>query len=230
MATTEVPAPVRIRRAALQLFAAQGYAATGIREIAEVAEIPTSLLYHYRRSKEEILRDLILDGLARHLESSAQALPLARNPEEGIRVMVAVHVLVPLRNPDMARIMESEVRSLSAASQEVVGTRRAQGDERWERLLRDGVDAGVFSVADHRFTRRLLRRMCTGIWLWYSPGHPMPVDEVITQLSDHALGAVRARRGGHDVRGADLAHPGVDVLLDIVDAAHRDEVEVRPAG
>ena len=40
MATREAPAPVRIRRAALRLFAAQGFYATGIREIAEAAGIP----------------------------------------------------------------------------------------------------------------------------------------------------------------------------------------------
>src|SRR5215472_2111987 len=146
MVTREAPAPVRIRQAALSLFAARGFDGTGIRDIAVAAGIPTSLLYHYRRSKEEILRDLVVDGLSRHLESSRRALELARTPEEGLRTMISVHVLVPMSNPDMARVLESEVRALSPASQAEHMALRAEGDERWEGVLDAGVAAGVFTA------------------------------------------------------------------------------------
>ncbi|MBO0702320.1 MAG: TetR family transcriptional regulator [Candidatus Dormibacteraeota bacterium] len=230
MASRDLPAPIRIRHAALQLFAARGFDATGIREIAEVAAIPTSLLYHYRRSKEEILRDLILEGLARHLESSRRALDLAESPEEGIRTMVGIHVLVPIRNPEMARIMESEVRALGPASQELVRVKRVEGDQRWQSVLRDGLAAGIFTVPEPRFAGRLLRRLCTGIGVWYTPGEPMAVDELITRLSDHALALVRARRDGTDVRGDDLVHPTIGQLQAIVDGAHSEDLDERVAG
>jgi AcrR family transcriptional regulator len=230
MVTPEAPVPVRIRHAALRLFAARGFDATGIREIAETASIPTSLLYHYRRSKEEILRDLIVEGLSRHLESSRLAIELARTPEEEIRALVAVHILVPLRNPEMARIMETEVRALTAASQELVRAKRSEGDQRWESVLRDGDVAGVFTVPDLRLARRLLRRMCTGISLWYVPGDAMTVDELVVRLSDHALAFVRARRDGAEVRGDAIAHPSVGDVQAIVDAAHRDDIDTRPPG
>ena len=222
--TTEVPVPARIRRAALTLFAARGFDATGIREIAEAAAIPTSLLYHYRRSKEEILRDLMLEGLSRHLESSRRAVDLARSPEEALRAMVAVHVLVPVRNPEMARLMESEVRSLSPASQQAVGQRRVEGDARWESVLRSGVDRGVFEVPDIRLGRRLLRRLCTGVWLWYAPESGPPVEEVVAAITDHALAFVRAARDGRPIRGDDVTDPAVEAVREIVDTAHRDEL------
>lgn len=229
MVTPDAPAPVRIRHAALRLFAERGFDATGIREIAETASIPTSLLYHYRRSKEEILRDLLVEGLSRHLESSRLALELARDPEEGIRAMVAVHVLVPLRNPEMARIMESEVRALSAESREIVRAKRTEGDQRWESVLRDGQGAGVFTVPDLRLARRLLRRMCTGIALWYTPSESMTVEELVTRLSDHALAFVRARRHGVDVRGDAIVHPSIPEIQTLVDVAHREDVDAPAA-
>lgn len=230
MASVEAPVPARIRHAALKLFAANGFDATGIREIAEMAAIPTSLLYHYRRSKEEILRDLILEGLSGHLESSRRALALAHGPEESIRTMVGIHVLVPLRNPEMARLMESEVRALSVASQKIVRRRRTEGDERWETVLRQGVSEGVFTIPDVRLARRLLLRMCTGITHWYAPRGGMTVDELIIRLSDHALAAVRARRDGRDVRGDDITRPTVRELRDIVDVVRGSDAEVRGAG
>jgi len=223
MATAELPAPIRIRKAALALFAARGYDATGIRDIAEAASIPSSLLYHYSRSKEEILRDLVTDGLARHLESSRRALELGRSPEERIRALVAVHVLVPIRNPDMARLMESEVRALTPASRQAVQSLRIEGDRRWESVLREGAEAGVFEVPDVRLARRLLRRMCTGVWLWFNPDEDS-VEDVVVGMTDHALALVRAARGGRPLRGADLVEPAVDRVREIVDAAHGEEV------
>jgi len=223
MAVSDAPAPVRIRRAALKLFAARGFEATGIREIAETAAIPTSLLYHYRRSKEEILRDLIVDGLSRHLESSRRALELARTPEEKVRVLVTVHVLVPIRNPEMARVMETEVRSLSASSQEIVRGKRIEGDERWEAVLREGVESGVFTVPDPHLARLLLLRMCTGIGSWYTPNHPLGVDELVGRLTDHALAFLRAKRAGKEVLGEAVSRPALGDIQALVDLAHRDD-------
>lgn len=222
MATREAPAPVRIRRAALRLFAAQGFYATGIREIAEAAGIPTSLLYHYRRSKEEILHDLVVEGVSRHLESSRRALDLTRTPEEALRAMVAVHVLVPVRNPDMARIMESEVRALSPASQETVLAMRRQGDARWEEVLRAGIAESVFTIPDVVLARRLLRRMCTGVTLWFTPAAEAEIENVVTGMTDHALGLVRAVRDGKLVRATAVTHPPLSELQEIVESVHRE--------
>ncbi|MBO0702018.1 MAG: hypothetical protein J2P38_03745, partial [Candidatus Dormibacteraeota bacterium] len=163
-------------------------------------------------------------------ESSRRALDLAESPEEGIRTMVGIHVLVPIRNPEMARIMESEVRALGPASQELVRVKRVEGDQRWQSVLRDGLAAGIFTVPEPRFAGRLLRRLCTGIGVWYTPGEPMAVDELITRLSDHALALVRARRDGADVRGDDLVHPTIGQLQAIVDEAHSEDLDERVAG
>jgi AcrR family transcriptional regulator len=222
MATREAPAPVRIRRAALRLFAAQGFYATGIREIAEAADIPTSLLYHYRRSKEEILHDLVVEGLSRHLESSRQALELTRTPEEALRAMVAVHVLVPVRNPEMARLMESEVRALSPASQKIVFAMRQRSDTRWEEVLRAGVAESVFTIPDMVLARRLLRRMCTGVALWFTPATEAEIENVVTGMTDYALGLVRAMRDGEPVRATAVTHPPLSELQEIVEDVHHE--------
>lgn len=214
------PVPVRIRESALKLFAERGFDATGIRDIAELAAIPTSLLYHYRRSKQEILRDLVLDGLGRHVESSRRALELTRSPEEELRALVAVHVLVPIRNPEMARVMENEVRSLSGEWMPEVQARRSEGDQRWERVLRHGAADGVFTVPDFQLGRRLLRRMCTGIHLWYTPSPDLPVETLVLRLTDHALAFVRARRAGADVRAEEVVSPAIEAVQRIVDEVH----------
>ena len=52
-----------IQNVAAKLFASQGYHSTSIREIAGVLGINQATLYHYFKSKEEILFQLINDAL-----------------------------------------------------------------------------------------------------------------------------------------------------------------------
>ncbi len=52
-----------IMRAALDLFAKNGYHTTSINHIAEKAQISKGLLYNYFKSKEELLKEIINQGL-----------------------------------------------------------------------------------------------------------------------------------------------------------------------
>ncbi len=217
------PSAVRIRQAALELFAARGFAATGIRDIAQAASVPTSLIYHYRRSKQEILRDLLVEGMSRHVEASRRAIELARSPEEALRALVSVYALVPLRNPEMARVIESETRSLSPESRGEIAARRAEGEERVEAVLAAGVRDGVFTVPDLKLGRRLLRRMCTGVGLWFDPSGGLSVEDLVEGMVDHALAFVRAQRDGRPLRAADVSEPALQHIRAIVDAVHAVE-------
>ena len=48
-----------VRRTALELFAAHGFAGTGIRQLADAAGVTSSTLYHYMGTKDDLLLELI---------------------------------------------------------------------------------------------------------------------------------------------------------------------------
>jgi AcrR family transcriptional regulator len=52
-----------IMRCALELFASKGYHSASIKEIANKAQISKGLLYNYFKSKEELLKEIIIQGL-----------------------------------------------------------------------------------------------------------------------------------------------------------------------
>lgn len=64
--------------AALELFAAKGYAATKITDIAERVSMSVGLLFHYFESKEKLYEELVKMGLA------GTAYPSAQNCERAI--------------------------------------------------------------------------------------------------------------------------------------------------
>ncbi len=59
-----------IRRAGMQLFARKGYGNTSMEEIAREAGISKGLIYNYFRSKQQLLEELIKEGISvlHHLE------------------------------------------------------------------------------------------------------------------------------------------------------------------
>ena len=59
----KLPTKQRIEQAALQLFAAKGFEATGIRDIADLAGLSTSALYHYMGSKDELLVAFMVESM-----------------------------------------------------------------------------------------------------------------------------------------------------------------------
>ncbi len=52
-----------IKKAALELFALEGYYVTSIRVIAKKAGISKGLIYNYYESKEALLREIFVDGV-----------------------------------------------------------------------------------------------------------------------------------------------------------------------
>jgi AcrR family transcriptional regulator len=52
-----------IMRCALELFASNGYHSSSIKEIANKAKISKGLLYNYFESKEDLLKEIIIQGL-----------------------------------------------------------------------------------------------------------------------------------------------------------------------
>ena len=211
---------LRIQAAALETFAGHGFEATGIRQIAERAGIPTSLLYHYSRSKVDLLCLLVEDGLERLQQAIDAALALALLPEEQLVAITAVHVFVHADNMEMARLLDGEMRVLGAGDRERVMTRRDAIDAAWRRILADGVAEEVFDPGDADATRLALIRMCNGVATWYSPGGRLPVQAVAREFADLALGAVRARRGGRGLRISNVERPDLAAVHAAVQQIH----------
>lgn len=196
----------RIRAAAISLFARRGYAATGIRELAEAAGLQTASLYHWMGTKEQLLRSLLLDGNRRLLACAQLHLDAAAPPEQRLVALVQVHVLVHAHQREEAIVVDAELKSLGPEARAEVVAVRDRYEGLWSAALEDGVAAGVFTVEQVRVARLALLSMCTNVAHWYSPAAGDD-EALVLAFSDLALGAVRARRDGADLRARDAGMP-----------------------
>ncbi|MEZ5714128.1 MAG: TetR/AcrR family transcriptional regulator [Paracoccaceae bacterium] len=178
----------RIRRAALRLFARQGFAAVSMRQIASEVGVQAGALYNYIPDKQTLLYELMRE----HLEAllAARAAATSAGPAARLEDFTRHHIRFHIERPDEVFIAYMELRNLEPTNfAEIERLRRAYEDE-LERILRDGVAAGVFAVADPRIATYALIAMLTGVNTWYRPGGRLSLAEVETLYWDMVRKAV----------------------------------------
>ena len=97
----------RIVRAALGVFAAQGYDGTKTREIAEAADVNLGLLQYHFGGKQNLWRaavDLAFAKLQAGL-AAVIANDAASSDDDRLRLLIRDHVRFVARNPEFVRIM-----------------------------------------------------------------------------------------------------------------------------
>lgn len=81
-----------IRERAAELFAARGFAATSIADIAAACNSAKSLVYHYFRAKDDILYELLAEHVGRLNHEAARAVAGERQAKRQFRAFIAAHV------------------------------------------------------------------------------------------------------------------------------------------
>ncbi|MFI5179435.1 MAG: TetR/AcrR family transcriptional regulator [Vicinamibacterales bacterium] len=165
------PAPRRARRyearrrdilrVAARIFRERGVAETGMRDIAEAADLSAANLYHYFRGKDEILfycQDRTLDRL---LASAAAARRTGREAGTRLASVLAAHARTLLDDVEGATA-HLEVGALPPLLRDRIVRKR----DRYERAVRQLVTAGVTSGAFIRVDPAIVTRAMLGALNW----------------------------------------------------------------
>jgi AcrR family transcriptional regulator len=131
-----------IIEAAVRVFARRGYPASRVGDIAEEAGVAHGLLYHYFRSKEEVLETIFRETWSDLLATVGEVEATGDSAREQLRQVAAILLRSWRRDPDLVRVLVREV------------TRSAELDRRLgdigqafaaiERIVRRGQEDGEF--------------------------------------------------------------------------------------
>ena len=216
----------RLWDAGIALFATKGFAATGIREIADQAGLSVSALYYYVHTKEELLARIMLDGQKGFVSSGRRVVERLDKPEERLVGLVQLHVLTQARYRREAVVLDTEIRSLSPEWREKVVDVRDQYESLWRDTLEAGIAGKVFAVPSARTARLALLEMCNGVAYWYTSDGPLTREQLAQEFADLALALVRASRGGRQITAKDLGLPDLGWITSLVDAVFFIDDEV----
>ncbi|QEO14970.1 TetR/AcrR family transcriptional regulator [Agromyces intestinalis] len=185
-----------VTRAAVELFAAQGYANTSVQQIVEAAGVTKGAMYHYFESKDDLLF-AIYDRMLTLQQSRLDEI-IARGGEVD-DVLRAVCVDVIETSIDFlpeGTVFFRSLHMLSAPRQQEVTRRRRVYHDRFAALLQQGQDAGLYRTDIPQPV--LIAHFFSDVHYlshWYSPEGPETKSEVAEQLTDLFLTGIRLTNG-----------------------------------
>ncbi|SJN11097.1 Transcriptional regulator, TetR family [Leucobacter sp. 7(1)] len=182
---------LRVREAALHLFARKGYNATGIREIATQSGLTSSTLYHYAGTKDKLLYQILTDSHERYTLASDFLREHCDDPAELLAHLVWLHVVTHALQRESAIVGDTEIDNLGPEDRERVVAQRDHYERIWQQAIRQGVDAGSFTVRDERIVRLALLETCTSVSHWFSPRGELSAAEVAERFIDIAFAMLR---------------------------------------
>jgi TetR/AcrR family transcriptional regulator, fatty acid metabolism regulator protein len=136
--------PQQIIDAAVRVFARNGFYNSRVSDIAREAGIASGTIYLYFKTKDEILVTLFRDKMAAFVAALRTEIVRERDPEAKIRRLVRLHFEVLEASPDMAEVVQVELRQgqkffRGASAHEISAYFELIGS-----ILHEGVAGGVF--------------------------------------------------------------------------------------
>src|SRR6266545_1097740 len=102
--------PQQIIAAAIRVFARSGFYNSRVSDIAREAGIASGTIYLYFKTKDEILVTLFREKMAEWVEAVRGEIAAEPDPLAKLRRLVALHFSVLESNPDLAEVVQVELR------------------------------------------------------------------------------------------------------------------------
>lgn len=160
-----------------ELFSSKGYHGASLDDIGERLGIQKAALYHYVRSKEDILVEIYDRMLTR---AEAEVLPIADepfSPDERLRRMVSSYIGLMIEQADMWSLIHFQQNALPAANYEATLRRKRTFEKKFEAVVREGQATGLFKPMPTRLMVLSLFGMCNYVHHWIKFA-PFPKDEI----------------------------------------------------
>ena len=164
-------------RAAARLFVEKGFDATTTRDIAEAVGMRSGSPFYHFRSKHDLLKAAIADGLETAHERMQTVTASIDDPELRLRTMVRTHLGNLLEGECQAPMLLYEWRSLDGAARGEIGAIADRYQRTWQTTLDELAAAGKLRNAAPP-VRQFLFGMLNWSRQWYRPDGALSLDEL----------------------------------------------------
>ncbi len=170
-----------VMNVAARLFAAKGYHATTLDQIAEEIGVTKPALYYYVTNKEDILRTIVnrmMEPMEEVTKIAASALP----PREKMSAIIQVLVRFASERRDTALIAFEQSNILPKRSRDALRRREKDVEIAVQQVLKEGIAKGTFSEVNVRMAGFAILAVSNSAYRWYRPGGSLSPDKIAEQF------------------------------------------------
>lgn len=184
-----------VTHAAAELFSRRGFLETSMEEIARAANLSKGGMYHYFKSKTEILFSILSDFMDRVLEDVDCRLAAVESPEEKVALLIRQHVRTYVDHMHAARVLLKEANNLPQRDLKKIHEKERRYYRAVEGVVGPllGPKAGKEVLTAVTFS---LLGMCNWIYSWYDPEGPVDpeqLSQIIMSIFTDGVHGVRAK-------------------------------------
>lgn len=180
--------------AAIELFAAKGYAGTSIRDIAKLTDRSVSNVYHYFEDKEALWLEILkysVQGVPEKLRNAASPeLP----PLDRFRALLQVHLVESVRHRKEAKIFFIDEERLSPMGKKLNKQIQKEIFDIYHAELRQLQAAGLIRSPNVRILSFNVLGVINWHLRWQDRVSGFPIEEVHEQVIDFIMNGLRVER------------------------------------
>ncbi|OPX86942.1 MAG: HTH-type transcriptional repressor KstR2 [Pelotomaculum sp. PtaB.Bin104] len=173
-----------IIQVAAKLFRRLGYAETSMKDIADKVGILKGSLYHHFSSKEELLNEVINEGINRLLVVALRVHEKHRqSPRERLKLLIEIHLLHLTKNNENLVIASNQIDKLTPEHRDNYIVKRDLYEKLLRETLEEGIRADEFPPVDIKLTVLAILGMCNWLIQWYQHDGPYSAEYIADYLS-----------------------------------------------
>jgi AcrR family transcriptional regulator len=188
------PVPDRIVAAAVGLFSEKGFDATSVQEIVERAAVTKGALYHYYRSKDDLLYEIYHQLITRQLADLDRILAAGDPAPTSLRAIIVDLVETTAARLEETAVFTREMHKLAAEKMAAVRADRRRYHAAFREVIANGQRDGVFATTTSAETVTLIVfGIVNQLPQWYRPGGTKSPRELADEIADFVLAGLDRR-------------------------------------
>ncbi|GAA1814265.1 TetR/AcrR family transcriptional regulator [Planosporangium flavigriseum] len=182
------PVQGRLLDAAVSLFATQGFDATSVQEIVARAAVTKGAMYHYFRSKDDLLYEIYHRLISEQLAHLDGILAAGGVPGDVIRALIVDLVETTTARLAEAAVFAREMHKLPTEPMAALRAQRRRYHEAFRDLVARGQADGTFAaVASADTVTLVVFGVVNQLPQWYQPGGPTSPRQLADEIADFVL-------------------------------------------
>lgn len=186
---------VDIYRKAAKIFRSKGFDATSMGDIAEAVDLTKGGLYYYIKGKEALLFAIMSFAMGSLESRVVQPVAAVTDPEDKLGKMIAAHVLLALDEPAPMLVLVDEDEGLNAQHRAQMRERKAKYSAAFRETIEGVLLKHPELRRDPRVATEVILSLVGGVVRWFDPATGIEREEVIRQVQEMGLDAVRGSHG-----------------------------------
>lgn len=173
---------------ATEAFGRKAFHATSLDEIAGELGVTKASLYYYFSAKEELLYAVLLTSIREHLDRADRV--LEENPEASpakkLELLIVEHLRLLATKYEHGFLLQQEYE-LAEPQRSMIVDLRKEYQERFSRVLHEGVEGHSFRVKDEGVAVLMILGSINWFLRWYRANGRFNVDEIARTYVDMIL-------------------------------------------